>query len=201
MVVYGIRAKLILTKLLNLMCAACGQGEQYLHVFQRYIHVFWIPLVPANKVLVLECKHCKKATEQKEISPTQMVAVNQAKQEAKLPIWMFSGSVLVAGLIAFLVMQGNRETEATKQYIQSPLAGDMAVVKVEEEYQVLKVQSVGPESLQILPGNYAYKKATSAKRDMQKREDEAEYFSATPVDLPLSAYRSLDIRYIVRPEK
>jgi len=42
-------------------CGYCRQiGTQTVTVYERYIHFFFIPLIPLGKKAIAECSHCRR---------------------------------------------------------------------------------------------------------------------------------------------
>lgn len=92
------------------MCAACGHTEQAIHIFQRYVHIFWIPVFPINQVRVLECKGCEKVTPKKEFGPELKQSMDRVGISARPPVWMLSGILIFA-----LVVGGFRKERIPRQ--------------------------------------------------------------------------------------
>ncbi len=42
-------------------CGYCSQvGTQTITVYEKYIHFFFIPLIPLGKKAIAECSHCRR---------------------------------------------------------------------------------------------------------------------------------------------
>ena len=51
-------------------CPYCGQaGQLAATVVPRYIHLFWIPVYRLRHMAWVECAHCKKMYEGKDLTP------------------------------------------------------------------------------------------------------------------------------------
>src|SRR6185369_8201835 len=100
MIVYGRKATQIAKELIVEKCPNCGtMNSVELYVFQKYAHVFWIPFFPIGKTAVSQCAHCKQSLKLKEMPLELRTAYDHVKQQAKTPIWTFSGLALVVVLI------------------------------------------------------------------------------------------------------
>jgi hypothetical protein len=67
-----------------------------MHLFQRYAHVFWIPLFPIGKTGVSQCSHCKQILKLKEMPFALRLSYENMKSQTTTPFWVFSGSAVIA---------------------------------------------------------------------------------------------------------
>ena len=91
MIIYGTKAKEILSEHVTDKCANCNtQNNIDIHVFQKYAHVFWIPFFPMSKTGLSRCEHCKQMLNPKEMPPNLLNAYETLKSSVKPPVWMWS---------------------------------------------------------------------------------------------------------------
>jgi len=102
MVIFGIRSMLLHQFLIAQNCGNCNKAETvHIYVFQKYFHIFWVPVFPIGQRTVSQCTFCKQVLELNQMPASYSDAVNDIKQQAKTPWWAFIG-LGVIGLI-FLV--------------------------------------------------------------------------------------------------
>jgi len=88
-------------------CGYCEEGKtQNISVFGKYLHIFWIPILPLGKKAVSECTHCKRTIEQKEFSPELKTMYKENKGSVKRPFWHWLGLGGLGLLIALATIIG-----------------------------------------------------------------------------------------------
>ena len=126
MVIYGTKATQLAKETVTEKCQNCGtQNSIEIYVFQKYAHIFWIPLFPTGKTAVSECSHCKQVLKQKEMPAALKASYDNIKVQSKTPIWTFSGLALLAVLISFGVYSDNQNSARNAKLILEPQAGDI----------------------------------------------------------------------------
>lgn len=96
MIIYGSKAKEVASETVSDKCQNCGaQDKIELHVFQKYAHIFWIPLFPTGKTGVSQCHHCKQVLKLKEMPASLRTSYNTIRAKGKTPAWMFSGLAII----------------------------------------------------------------------------------------------------------
>ena len=150
MIIYGSRGKELAHQSLAIACPNCTTSNSLeMHVFQRYAHIFWIPFFPMNKLGVSQCNHCKQTLRSKEMPPALKSEYETLKAQTKTPLWMFIGAALLAVLIIFLVINENKKSAATAQYIKHVQPNDLLEAKVDEGYTYLKVVAVKGDTVYV----------------------------------------------------
>lgn len=199
MIIYGSRGKQLARQSLAITCPNCATpNSTEMHVFQRYAHVFWIPFFPMNKLGVSQCNHCKQTLRTREMPPALKNEYETLKAQTKTPLWMFAGAALLAVLIVFVIVDENKKSAATAEYIKHVQPNDLLETKVEEGYTYLKVVAVKGDTVYV-KGN---KEAVSLESGLTKLGtgessfgDEA--FSTTQQNL-LVQYKEKKILNVVR---
>jgi hypothetical protein len=170
MIIYGTRATHLKTEAITGVCGNCStENSIHISAYQRYAHIFWIPLFPIGKVYATQCGHCKQVLEEKEIRSTYRTAYEDLKNQLRVPIWTFSGLGIVACLVVFAVFAGQKKDAENMAYIQAPQEGDIYEYKTEDgEYSLLKVATIDGDTVFVIPNKYAATKSTGlAKLEAQ----------------------------------
>jgi len=172
MIIYGSKSKELAKDILTDKCPNCGtQNSIDMHVFQKYAHVFWIPFFPMGKTGVSQCDHCKQVLKLKEMSSSLKISYDNLKAQTKVPIWMFSGLVLVAALIAFGVISDKKKDEKNAKLILTPQSGDIFEIKTNDnQYTLYKIAQVQGDSVFVRINNYETNKATGID-DLKRKGD------------------------------
>lgn len=175
MIIYGTKSKELAKQVLTDKCPNCGrQNSIEIYVFQKYAHVFWIPLFPIGKTALSQCDHCKQVLKEKQIPSSLLSSYATIKAQSKTPIWTFSGLALIVALIAFAFVSEKKKDEKNAKLILSPQSGDIFEVKTEDlQYTLYKVDGLQGDSVLIRVNNYETNKVTGLS-DL-KRKGEAAY--------------------------
>jgi hypothetical protein len=102
MYIIGHKSILLAKEMVQEKCPNCGSNHSLeMEVFQKYVHFFYIPYLPAGKTGVSYCSNCHQALVDKDMPANLKEAYQQLKAKTKIPIWMFSGLVLMILLILY----------------------------------------------------------------------------------------------------
>jgi hypothetical protein len=162
MIVYGWNAKNIRqAPLENYECTQCQQKQSVIVIFAKYVHLFWIPVFPYKKTAIIVCTHCKHETEEKAITLGTKDAIQQLKSAVPIPKYLFSGLALITLAIAYFTYKGIKDNEKEQAYLSNPQAGDIYLMKSEEEkgpykYFLTKVRKVEGDSLWVSYSSFGY---------------------------------------------
>src|SRR5882672_1182143 len=156
MIIYGVRSTQLAKEIIADKCSGCGtQNSIELYVFQKYAHVFWIPLFPVGKTVVSQCDHCKQVLKQKEMPSSLLSTYESIKSQTKTPIWTFSGLAVIAILITIGVVNDQKNDQENAQLILAPKPGDIFEIKTREnQYTIYKVDEVQGDSVFIRINEY-----------------------------------------------
>lgn len=170
MIIYGSKAKELAKDIIIDKCPNCGnQNTIDMHVFQKYAHVFWIPLFPIGKTGVSQCDHCKQVLKLNQMPPALKTAYANLKAQTKTPVWMFIGSALIAVLIVFAVIEGKEKDAKNAKLILSPQMGDVFEVKTKEgDYTLYKVALVEADSVFIRANEFQVNKSSALYKINEK---------------------------------
>jgi len=199
MIIYGVRSTQLGKEILADKCLSCGtQNSIELYVFQKYAHVFWIPLFPVGKTVVSQCDHCKQVLKQKEIPSSLISSYENIKSQTKTPLWTFSGLALIAILITVTVINDQKNDKENAQLILTPKSGDIFEIKTKEnQYTVYKVDEVQGDSVYIRINEYETNKLSGLGELKSKGEknfsEETYAFSKTELKKMLEQGEIIDV--------
>jgi len=104
MIIFGRRTILLLTQYILGTCHYCSNRDTLqMNIFQRYLHIFWIPVVPIGKTGVSQCAHCKQVLTMSQMPDDLKLSYDNLKLEAKTPWWAFSGLFLIGVFVLFSI--------------------------------------------------------------------------------------------------
>ena len=199
MIIYGVRSTQLAKEIISDKCLSCGtQNSIEIYVFQKYAHVFWIPLFPVGKTVVSECKHCKQVLKQKEM-PSFLISVYESlKTQTKTPVWTFAGLAIIAVLIVVGVVNDQKNDKENAQYILAPKSGDILEIKTKEnQYTVYKVDEVQGDSVFIRFNEYETNKLSGLgelkTKGAKSFSEETFSFSKTELKTMLEQGEIIDI--------
>ncbi|WP_276503545.1 zinc-ribbon domain-containing protein [Terrimonas pollutisoli] len=174
MIIYGTRSKELAKQVLTDKCPNCGtQNSMEIYVFQKYAHVFWIPLFPMSKTALSQCNHCKQVLKEKQMSSSLLSSYSTLKEQSKTPKWTFSGLALIVALVAFAFVSEKKKDEKNAKLILSPQSGDIFEIKTEDhQYTLYKVDGLRGDSVLIRVNNYETNKV-SGLNDLKKKGEAA----------------------------
>jgi hypothetical protein len=157
MIIFGSRETYIGTaRLRNGTCPACGQMDVLVvNMYCEYFHLFWIPMFPFRRRALAECRNCEHAIENRYMEGDVRDDYKEAKRSNRIPLWQFSGTVLLVLIIAQSIYSAQREKNRELDYISNPMAGDVVEYKTEDkEYSTFRIIQVTTDSLLVLFNDY-----------------------------------------------
>lgn len=108
MIIYGISSKQAkVVKIENLECGDCDTPGSIVGViFRKYFHVYWIPFFPVGLGYGGQCQHCKAVIKEEHFTQEGINYLKQHTQDIKVPIWTFSGLIIIGILILYFKFFG-----------------------------------------------------------------------------------------------
>lgn len=176
MIVYGWNSKVIKeSPFPGQKCVSCNAEDTHIIVSASYAHIFWIPLFPYRKKLTIVCGSCGIDTKPKDFSPEVKQMANKLKSAVRIPIYMFSGTGVIALLISIFAVIGFIDNKKTEKYLTEPQVNDIYYLYNKEEpteykYNLWKVTEVAGDSVYVSPNSFQYNYIPS------KLEDEDGFF-------------------------
>lgn len=123
-------------------------------VFGRYGYLYWIPIFPLTKKGVSQCNNCQSTLEPKEMNDQLKMACDNAKSNAKTPIWYWSGLIVIAILISIGIQSSIQHDSDVITFIDEPLSGDVVEFKSGAFYSTFKIMSVTKDSIYVIYNDY-----------------------------------------------
>lgn len=112
MIFFGIRSVNIAKELSAVRCTYCQSEKSiWLFIYQKYVHIFWIPFFPIGRTMVSSCSHCKQVLGKKEFEPVMREAAQVLDRSTKTPWWAYFTLWLLLVffvLSVFIGILGNR---------------------------------------------------------------------------------------------
>jgi hypothetical protein len=173
-ILFGSRAGHLKTLRIPVLCRNCKTSDCVeLIAYQRFAHIFWIPIFPTRKIFTSQCSHCKDALIEDEVKASYPQAYQETRKKLFVPFWSFTGIAVVAGFILFISIVSYIRTVKNQFMIQSPESGDIyRYITKDGAYSLLKVSEVRGDTVYVFTNNYA----TKSIRSLSKLRDDS-YFS------------------------
>jgi hypothetical protein len=184
MIIYGTNSTKIATETVADKCLNCEkQFSIEMNVFQRYVHVFWIPFFPAGKIAVSQCTTCQQVLEKKDFTYSLTEGYEKLKSDSRTPIWTFSGLALIAAIIVWGVIANKQNDARNAKIILAPQKNDVYEIKLgEKKYTLYKVDQVVGDSVFLLMNKYEVNQASGVS-DLEAKGYDTEILPLTKEDL------------------
>jgi hypothetical protein len=182
MIIYGMRASLRKTEPIADNCPNCNtSGSVQMNVFQRYAHIFWIPMFPIGKTGVSQCLHCRQILKLKEMPASVKLGYDNLKTHAKIPVWTFSGLLLIALTIVGFSIADKQKATKVNHMITSLKKDDILEVKIKDnEFTLFKVDHVAGNMVYIAINKYQTNMETGIS-DLKDKEFDNSVIKEFPV--------------------
>lgn len=96
MIFFGANSTKIAVEPIEDKCTNCHTaGTMDVHIFQRYAHIFMIPLFPAGKYSVSQCNHCRKVLRERAMPAELKLSCDKIKAHTRAPIWTWAGLIVL----------------------------------------------------------------------------------------------------------
>jgi hypothetical protein len=146
-------------------CTACNAEKSiYLLPYQKYAHVFWIPVFPTGRDYRAVCGNCKALFDANSLDiPYEVFS------QVKTPKWTFFGLfAFVIFLVLFMTLgayTSNKYKKETVLYLESPMVNDIYEVKFDEkEYSLMKVLNVSGDSVYFFHHTHYVERKSDLKK-------------------------------------
>ncbi len=172
MIIYGIKATEIASEKINEKCSHCEtENSINMVVFQKYLHIFWIPFVPSKKIGVTQCTHCKQVLKNKEFTNNLKNSFEKLKSNSKTPKWTFIGLVLLSFLIISAISGSIRDKKKKIEIIESPMNGDVYEISKDNQFTLYKVNNVNGDTVFVLKNQY--ESNYNGLKELKRKGDES----------------------------
>ncbi|MDH6533991.1 zinc-ribbon domain-containing protein [Parabacteroides sp. 52] len=160
---YGIR-KVRIKKYddFHIKCENCNDYGQEISVYQKYFHVFFIPIFPfGTKTIRSLCLKCNDTFNDKKI--------NHYLSITKTPVYLYTGIILLLTLITTMVVANINAQKQKAEYVANPQTNDVYLIRQDDEkstiYYFFKVKNVNIDSVVLLHSYLQYDHFVSAMND------------------------------------
>ncbi len=165
MIIFGKKSTHLLTEhLFGVKCQSCGKEEIYMHIFSKYVHIYWIPTVPFKTIEISKCSFCKQELEEKQMPANYKTAASQIKSKTSPPKWQFIGIILITTLPLIGYFNSNSTKRNERLLIESPVAGDIYEYKKGKDYSSIKVGNVTTDSVFVYYNEISTNKMSYASK-------------------------------------
>jgi hypothetical protein len=176
MIFFGSKCKTITGQVVDgVQCPSCDNKQFITFGLLKYFHIYWVPTVPTSKKVGMECTHCKKTLIGKELPAELSAKIKKTVFTTPKTLPMFSGLVLLLGLIAFVVYVGRESELQEATFIEQPVVNDMYTVNIKQiipgidskyDYSLIRIKSIDQGQVEFQVSNYAYNKTKGVNKDI-----------------------------------
>jgi hypothetical protein len=200
---YGMREPHIKSTVLEYeTCPECGQqGSIVSSVYGRYAHLFWIPLFPLTKKTYTQCRECNHQFYAYQMPESIGKEVQQFSRSVRTPIWYFSGLILFAVLIAFVVYSGKMDDKNTAAYMSDPQIHDCYYIRYSDDgyYSTMRIEAIEGDSVYFSVNDYATSKYSDIEKiNIEENFDAEDLYPVAKEDLDLKNVEGVSLRRIRR---
>lgn len=143
MIIFGTQTTKIAGEDVAITCAHCGTFNKIqLYIYQRYIHIFWIPIFPDNKIGLSQCSHCKQLLKYNEMPASYKTEIDTLNKNSKTPWWTFLGPLIVVAIIATGMTASFITNKKLKTNVESLKKNDVVTIKKHNLYTYYQVDTI-----------------------------------------------------------
>lgn len=153
----------------DIHCLSCGRtNSTVIQFYQKYYHIYWLPIIPVKRWGVITCTHCGYTTDSETMNDSYQPEYKKLRPAP--PIWMFTGSILSALLFGFVYSQNKSKNTAQTTEINickttPATAGKIYQIGLDNNYKIdfsgiahessklIYITSVTPDSVYYQEGN------------------------------------------------
>lgn len=175
MIIYGYRETALGMKVLpEERPEGAGESGVTLALFARYPHIFWIPLVPAGKVVRAISNETEEKIKKKDWTKRMRDEASLLKETHRTPVWHFLGIALILVIVGVVFFKGRAKEKTLTQYLSEPKIGDLYFVKDEADdpvypYYMERVVDTAGEILIVQWSTGAYNMVDGLEDDFDNK--------------------------------
>lgn len=150
MIIYGTNTARIKTKdMPKVECTRCNEtGHKKMSRYVKYVHLFWIPTFPYGTEGLSQCTNCDYVLNYDEMYRSEQDHFNEFKEFARLPIWSFSGVILILGVILWAIMSIDIDNKLTRELAESPMTEDVCYLEWgPNSYSTFRISEIAGDTL------------------------------------------------------
>ena len=116
-------------------CPECDKNDEISFVvYDRYFHLFWIPIFVYYKSGLATCENCGTTWKPSKMPEHIKRKYKEFKGETKLPFWHFSGLIIILLFTLYIWYSHHQEQIERKERIENPMIGDVYYYNNKAEY-------------------------------------------------------------------
>ena len=193
MILFGVGQKHLLTEPLNDKCPKCDSDNSLsMEVSVDCFDIFWIPFFPLAKRVFVKCSNCDFNKNLYFLNQHFKDKYKQLKPSISTPRYLYTGAVLALLLIVFLIFRGIAKDKKTKEFVYSPMVGDIYEVKSSNDrYSLNRIVEIIGDSVFVCFHKYETDRKYDLKdfdREGGFDEDIYLYFKDELISLYLDGY-------------
>jgi preprotein translocase subunit YajC len=163
MIIYGIKSKVTRTECITEPCPNCNkQNSVQISIWQKWAHIFWIPVLPMGKTGSSECTHCQQVLSLKKMPAILKMSYENVKLQTNTPVWTFSGIGVIIILVIVVNISEKQTAKKVTGMIPSLQKGDILQLKIKDNaYTLAKVNRVKDDTIFISLNKFQTDHSTS----------------------------------------
>ncbi len=103
MIIYGTGEKRRVLDKNKMICPNCRKQSLKTYVFNKYFHLFWIPVFPYGKRTIVICEDCQITYQDKAIPDEIQTELSFYRSMTRPPIYLFSGAILILAAVLWII--------------------------------------------------------------------------------------------------
>jgi hypothetical protein len=144
----------------EITCSYCKSGPLKLIYYQKFRHIFFLPVFPTGKALEIYCYSCGAANE--ECISKELVLKNP---KPKTPVKYWIGTFIILVFAALIYLTIHQEDQETNECLNNPQIGDIYTIysflklnngQENNVYSFFKIDAITKDSIEMLIGDYFY---------------------------------------------
>ena len=167
MITYGTNTKRLSKKRIpGEKCPSCESKDVYVIGLVKYTHIFWIPIFPYSKKVKPVCANCNLEINKKDIPQRMIDKISSEKKIYKIPFHLYSGAVIIASLIYYVIYSNSKHNEEVANNIKNLISKDVVVFKNKDlSYTFGKVTHKKSDTVFFNFSNYVYEGRAPSESD------------------------------------
>lgn len=148
MIIPGNTSTLIRSELITEHCPNCKHNTIQINVFQKYAHMFGIPLFPTGKTGMSQCNFCKQVFKLQEMPLSIRLSYDNLKARSKTPFLTFAGGAVIVLLLLCVKIADMQKPQKLAEMISLPRVKDVYEIKQKNDtYTLLKINNIAHDTL------------------------------------------------------
>ncbi|MDF2578364.1 MAG: hypothetical protein K0S74_1848 [Chlamydiales bacterium] len=175
MLIYGKNTLFLAQMESSVPCPICKDVNMQYKVYSKYVHLYWIPCLPYDKIKCLECHHCKNAytISEEHLNENERKKLDELYAKSSAPWYSFAFPILVVGIACVTCTIEVYSKQHIKQMNQEFLARPYsAVIVVKSDHPALKetpyllvdIEASDDRYLKTRVSRYGYSLESTAKQ-------------------------------------